>query len=60
LAFELLLPPSSFSARCVCAFQFLTLEDFIRSARIIIYGHVKTRRRDISFSNAHLPEITPP
>jgi hypothetical protein len=41
LALELLLPPSSFSARGVRAFQFLTLEDFVRSARIVIYGHVK-------------------
>jgi hypothetical protein len=41
LALELLLPPSSFSARGVSAFHFLTLEDFIRSARIVIFCHVK-------------------
>src|SRR3954449_13290806 len=41
LALELLLPPSSFSARGVSAFHFPTLEDFVRSARIVIYCHVK-------------------
>ena len=57
LAFELLLPPPSFSASGVCAFQFVTLEHFVRSTRIVIYGHVKARL-PITRSQM-LPALTP-
>ena len=45
LAFELLLPPPSFSASAVCAFQFIAFVHLVRSTGVIIVGHAKAPRK---------------
>jgi hypothetical protein len=47
LAFELLFPPPSFSASGVCAFQFVTLEHFVRSTGSSSWATLRLRGKFI-------------